>query len=410
MIVAITGHRPPKLGGYYLPNPIYLNVKAVLRTAFREQADRVSTGDELMILSGMALGVDQWAAEICIEERIKWTAVVPFHGWDSRWPDASRRHYQRLLNEADSVHVVTDTHEYRANLLYRRNAWMVDNASLLLAVWNGSVGGTANCIEYARRKRVRTEILPVPLEIWDQARALERPTPQRGGSQLLMEIFRPMTASPADEARMREQQDAARRTMLGAMQVPREFLQEAQQTRLLAGGREAEAARQQNLRAAMNVNNDIFYEQYTAAPEEPPTLPSVGDAAGSIAFAQRALAERLQGFVGERDTPQARARIEAEAQATMERLRRHGVMNVEATIRLPRAADYIGIDFAVGADETSRQYVDRNGISDEDLRNLYGEVLSADTGMAAVPQEPTQKEIITPEKRFLPGRIIDIED
>ena len=377
MIVAVTGHRPPKLGGYYIPNPIYLNVKAVLRAAFREQADRVPTGDELMILSGMALGVDQWAAEICIEEGIKWTAVIPFHGFEGRWPDISKRHYHNLLNEADNVHVVTDTSEYRANLLYRRNAWMVDNASLVLAIWNGSSGGTANCIEYARRKRVRTEILPVPLEVWDQARALERGPVRPGGSQLLMNIFRPPGA---------EQQEAS--------------------------AREAEAARQRNLRAAMNMTNDIFYAQQ----EEPPTLPSVGDAAGSIAYARRYITEGMQGFIGQPNNANTRAAVQAQAQATMDRLRQQGVMNIEATVRLPQAADYISMDFAVGPDETAVQQrgllsdleqYNSNRLSEDDLRRIYGADLPE---AAAVAQEPTKKEIITPEKRFLPGRIIDIED
>jgi uncharacterized phage-like protein YoqJ len=404
MIVAVSGHRPPKLGGYYTPNPIYLNVREVLRTAFRAQDDvATAAGDELMILTGMALGVDQWAAEICLEEGIKWTAVVPFHGWDSRWPDASRRHYQRLLNEADSVHVVTDTHEYRANLLYRRNAWMVDNASLVLAVWNGSTGGTANCIEYARRKRVRTEVLPVPLEIWDQARAIEQEEQRRRtgrGPQLLMNIFGPMTASPADEARMREQQEASRRSMLNAMQVPREFLQEAQQTRLLDGGREAEAARQRNLRAAMNVNNDIFYEMYTAAGEEPPTLPpSLGDA----------VAQSMQDFLGQQNSATTRAAMETQARAALQDIANRGLISnvgevrVEANIQLPRAANFVAMDFAVGSDETA-------------LRRMYpalperGLIRDLRVTEEAVAQEPTQKEIITPEKRFLPGRIIDIED
>jgi len=372
MIVAVTGHRPPKLGGYYIPNPIYLNVREVLRTAFREQDDRATAaGDELMILSGMALGVDQWAAEICLEEGIKWTAVVPFHGWDSRWPDASRRHYQRLLNEADSVHVVTDTTEYRANLLYRRNAWMVDNASLVLAIWNGSAGGTSNCIEYARRKRVRTELLPVPLEIWDQARALERPA--RNNPQLLMEIFRPMTASPEDAARMREQQHANQQAMMNSMRVPSEFLNGA------------------------------------------------GDAAGSIAYAQRAIAARMQGYLGQQNNAMTRAAMENQARSALQSIADRGILSnvgevrVEANVVLPRTAEYISMDLAVEPDQTARRGLLRdlrseNSISEEDLRNMYGEILSTELPQVAVAQEPTKQEIITPEKRFLPGRIIDIED
>ncbi len=32
----------------------------------------------------------------------------------------------------------------------KRNKWMVDNCDLLIAVWNGTSGGTANCVNYAK--------------------------------------------------------------------------------------------------------------------------------------------------------------------------------------------------------------------------------------------------------------------
>ncbi|WP_188052008.1 hypothetical protein [Azospirillum sp. Sh1] len=31
-----------------------------------------------------------------------------------------------------------------------RNEWMVDHSDRLLALWDGSQGGTANCVRYAR--------------------------------------------------------------------------------------------------------------------------------------------------------------------------------------------------------------------------------------------------------------------
>jgi uncharacterized phage-like protein YoqJ len=38
--------------------------------------------------------------------------------------------------------------------MQRRNEWMVDRADKLVALWDGSWGGTFNCIEYARKKGV----------------------------------------------------------------------------------------------------------------------------------------------------------------------------------------------------------------------------------------------------------------
>jgi uncharacterized phage-like protein YoqJ len=37
--------------------------------------------------------------------------------------------------------------------MQKRNEWMVDHADAVIAVWDGSPSGTANCIGYARKKR-----------------------------------------------------------------------------------------------------------------------------------------------------------------------------------------------------------------------------------------------------------------
>jgi uncharacterized phage-like protein YoqJ len=33
-----------------------------------------------------------------------------------------------------------------------RNEWMVDNSNAMIAVWDGSPGGTANTVKYAQAK------------------------------------------------------------------------------------------------------------------------------------------------------------------------------------------------------------------------------------------------------------------
>lgn len=50
MIVAFTGHRPDKLGGYKLPNPTYVKVCQQIETKLVELKPE-------KIISGMALGV-----------------------------------------------------------------------------------------------------------------------------------------------------------------------------------------------------------------------------------------------------------------------------------------------------------------------------------------------------------------
>jgi uncharacterized phage-like protein YoqJ len=167
VIVAVTGHRPPKLGGYRIPNPVYDEVVGGLRQAL----ERLNPE---LVLSGMSLGVDQWTAEICIDLGIPFDAIIPFHGYENRWPDRAKRHYEVLKSHANHVHVVTNTHAYNSNLLYRRNAWMVDHCGLLLAVFNGSRGGTANCVDYADRRGKQVSRIPIRQEIWNLAAEIGR--------------------------------------------------------------------------------------------------------------------------------------------------------------------------------------------------------------------------------------------
>ena len=57
-------------------------------------------------------------------------------------------------------------HTYTPGCMGRRNRYMVDRSSLLLAVYDGIPrGGTMNTLAYAMRQGVQTVILPVEEEV-----------------------------------------------------------------------------------------------------------------------------------------------------------------------------------------------------------------------------------------------------
>lgn len=147
MIVAFTGHRPNKLGGYKLPNPVYAAVCKQLERTLKEL-------NPTKAISGMALGVDQWAAMICVKLGIPFVAAVPFPGQESKWPESSQRIYKLLLKKADDIVMVSDA-PFHASKLQKRNEWMVDQLAepedRLVAVFDGTDGGTCNCVKYAEK-------------------------------------------------------------------------------------------------------------------------------------------------------------------------------------------------------------------------------------------------------------------
>ena len=49
---------------------------------------------------------------------------------------------------------------YTPACLQLRNEYMVDHADELIAVWDSSPSGTANCVNYAKRKNVPVTIVP----------------------------------------------------------------------------------------------------------------------------------------------------------------------------------------------------------------------------------------------------------
>jgi uncharacterized phage-like protein YoqJ len=142
MIVAFTGHRPDKLGGYKVPNDTYIRVCQKIDTTLKEFKPE-------KVITGMALGIDQWAASIAHKLHIPFLAAIPFEGQENAWPEASKKTY-RLLRKLAAEEMIVSAGGYSADKMQVRNIWMVDNCTKLIAVWDGTKGGTGNCVEYAK--------------------------------------------------------------------------------------------------------------------------------------------------------------------------------------------------------------------------------------------------------------------
>ncbi len=156
MIIAGTGHRPQKLGGFKLPNPTYNYVCQQIEKHFLELKPE-------KVISGMALGYDQWLAVIAIKLKISLIAAVPFEGQEKAWNAESQTIYKKILSKASEVVIVSDG-GYANWKMQVRNEWMVNHADLMLACYDGSAGGTANCINYA--KKIGKELIIInPLDI-----------------------------------------------------------------------------------------------------------------------------------------------------------------------------------------------------------------------------------------------------
>lgn len=143
MKIAITGHRPNKLGNDYdLSSDLIKRIKAELQFI-------IDKYKPAQLISGMALGIDTLWAKLAIENNIPLLAALPCQNQDKMWPQKSKLIYKDLLdNSLTTSHLVTDC-EYNSKCMQDRNIYMVDNCDLLIAVWDGTSGGTGNCVRYA---------------------------------------------------------------------------------------------------------------------------------------------------------------------------------------------------------------------------------------------------------------------
>jgi uncharacterized phage-like protein YoqJ len=151
MRIAVTGHRPDKLGGYRAD----LNFRKVRRHMRQFLWD--APEGELTLLSGGALGIDQFWIQVGLYLDLPVVAALPFEGYDAKWPAASRQEYEKLLDRCQEVRYVCEP-GYSPTKLQTRNEWLVDNCDTLVAYWTGQPGGTSNCIDYAGSQGRRTVI------------------------------------------------------------------------------------------------------------------------------------------------------------------------------------------------------------------------------------------------------------
>jgi len=138
--IAGTGHRPDKLGGYS---------DVVTNLLFELIQEAVIELNPQTVISGMALGFDQVLAEVSLSLDIPFIAAIPFIGQEKQWPKPSQAHYHALLKHASDV-VTVSSGGFSHSAMQIRNQYMVDRCDVVLALWNGSPGGTANCIRYAK--------------------------------------------------------------------------------------------------------------------------------------------------------------------------------------------------------------------------------------------------------------------
>lgn len=150
--IALTGHRPPKLGGYNPNTPLNQAIYHIL-------ADFVDIAltqyDHVIGISGMALGADTMWAQALVDAQdagksVELHAYIPCSNQSSRWPLTSQRRNADLCARASKQRQFAT--EYTPQCMQERNEGMIDDCDLLIAIYDGTHGGTHNAVEYAKQQ------------------------------------------------------------------------------------------------------------------------------------------------------------------------------------------------------------------------------------------------------------------
>lgn len=154
-----TGHRPDKLPWGLderdprcaaLKGSLLREIEGLYRRGFRH------------FISGMAMGCDLYFAEAALALREKYPELTvegaaPCPTQADRWPEPLRRRWREILDRCDLETVVQQ--HYDRYCMLRRDRYMVERSAAILAVFNGTPGGTQYTLNYAMDKRLTVLLL-----------------------------------------------------------------------------------------------------------------------------------------------------------------------------------------------------------------------------------------------------------
>lgn len=159
--VCFSGHRPEKLpDGGDISSPVMGVIKSLLH---QEIAAAIDDGYTCFI-TGLARGIDLIAGELTLEfkrndPRIELVAAVPYRAQPKNFHSYEKFVYGCILNEAADIIYVSE--EYSKGCMQKRNRFMIDNSSRLIAAVDSYKSGTGQTIRLAEKAGIEVRVINV---------------------------------------------------------------------------------------------------------------------------------------------------------------------------------------------------------------------------------------------------------
>ncbi len=154
-----TGHRPEKLPwGTNETSPDCVKLKKLL---YHQAEQLVTHFGVTHFISGMARGIDTYGAEIVLQLKktypVTLECAIPFEEQAASWPEDDRNRYFEIIAQADQETMFQS--RFTPDCYGKRNRYMVHSSRFVIAVWDGSGGGTSSTVHYACRKGLRVLLI-----------------------------------------------------------------------------------------------------------------------------------------------------------------------------------------------------------------------------------------------------------
>ncbi len=154
--VCFSGHRPEKL-------PTGTPLRMLQSLLFHEIEAAIKDG-ATTFYTGMARGVDLWAADMVLYFRqqypsVKLICVLPFSDRIHSVRGAERFHVNSILESADRV--VSLREHYCRGCYQERNAYMVAHSRRIIALVADGRSGTGQTVQMAKRAGLELRVLSI---------------------------------------------------------------------------------------------------------------------------------------------------------------------------------------------------------------------------------------------------------
>lgn len=138
--------------------------EADIKSKLKVEINKAINDGYTTFISGMARGVDIWAAELIVEKKrinkdVRLVCAQPYEFFSKAQGWVWNVRYSKIIPFADKV--VSVSYKNNPDCCMLRNKWMVDRSSRLIAVFKDFPGGTKETIDYAISKNKDIRMIEV---------------------------------------------------------------------------------------------------------------------------------------------------------------------------------------------------------------------------------------------------------